>query len=343
MLHLALAAGAAEGVRVQSLTVHATGSGNDAAELGTVTLWRDVDGNGFADAGEPSAGTGTFTADEGTVTFTLTSEPAIAAGTTAWYLAAVDVRPAAMPGNGFAFSLTPSADVSAVGDSTSTAAEVSGTAVSGGEKTVATSGAGSLSLSRGANSPAPGEVPAPAAGVPMLQVSLAASSLEGVSVTRVRVGSSGTGDESRGVVARLYLDVNGDGAVSASDLPLGTAVPVLTDDGYAVFGGLSLTVPAGTRATLLVAFDFGGDRSAGTYGAAVDADADVEATGAVSGLGIMPTGAPVSGSTKEVVSPGGLEPAYFIGGCGGPVGPAGWVAWVLLAAGLAGLRALRKR
>jgi hypothetical protein len=343
MLHLQLTAGAAEGVRVQSLTIHATGSGDDAAELGTVALWRDVDGNGFADAGEPSAGTGTFTADEGTVTFTLTSEPAIAAGTTAWYLAAVDVRPAAMPGSAFSFSLTPTADVSATGASTSSAAEVSGAGVSGGVKTVATSGAGSLSLSLGPNGPPAGQVAAPASGVPVLQVSLAASSLEGVSVSRVRVGSSGTGDESRGVVARLYLDVNEDGAISASDLPLGTAVPILTDDGTAVFGSLSLTVPAGTRATLLVAFDFGGDRSAGTYGAEIGANADVEAAGSISGLGIMPTGAPVSGSMKEVVSPGVFEPAYFMGGCGGPVGPAGWSAWLLLAAGLAALRSLRRR
>jgi hypothetical protein len=342
MLHLELSAGQLEAIRLQGVTVRATGSGNDATELGAITLWRDTDGNGFVDMGEAQAAAGTFAADNGTVTFAPTAEPAIAAGTTAWYLVTADLRATVMPGSTFQLDVSPAADVTAQGWSSAAAAGIAGTDVWGGVVSVATSGAGSLQLSRGACSPGPGQVPAPAAGVPMLQVALAASSLEGVQVSRVRVASTGTGDESKGVTVRLYLDVNGDGQATASDVLLGTA-PLAFDDGGVAFTGLTLSVPAGNRATLLVTYDFGGDRSVGTYTTAVDANADVEAAGSTSGLGILASGAPVSGSAQEVVGRGDMQPVFFIGSCGGPAGPANGLAWLLLAACLAGLRALRRK
>jgi hypothetical protein len=343
MLHLRLSAGSAEGIRLQSLAVHASGSGNDAVELGTVALWRDADGNGLVDAGDVSAGTGAFAMDDGSVSFDLSAEPVIPAGGTALYLAAVSLKAGALSGSTFSFTTAPAGDVSAKGSSTSTPVTPSGGAVAGGPVTVATSGAGSLTLLPGPNGPAASTVAAPAQGVALLQAILTASSLEAVQVSRVRVSATGTGDDARILRASLIVDVDENGRISAGETALATA-SFSTDDGTADFGPLALNVAAGGRLVLLVAVDFGPERSAGTYALSVATAPDVSATGAVSGMGILATGAPVQGNPITVGSGLEMEPVYFFGGCGGGAGAdAAGAGWVLLAAAaLAALSATRR-
>jgi hypothetical protein len=68
----------------------------------------------------------------------------------------------------------------------------------------------------------------------------------------------------------------------------------------------------------------------------------VSASGATSGFGILPSGAPVVGSVQEVTGRGDLEPVFFIGACGGPVGPGGGAGLLLLATAFLWFRATCK-
>jgi hypothetical protein len=225
------------------------------------------------------------------------------------------------------------------------AVSATGGTVSGGVKTITTSGAGSLSVSLGGNSPQAGQVTYPAAGISMLQMSLTASSMEGVQISRIQISSAGTGDEASGVSVRLYDDVNGDGQFSAGDVQLGTG-SFSSDNGAVAFTGLTLTVPPGQSVQLVVVYDFAESLVSGTYGALLAVGEDVEAVGVNSSMGITPTGAPVAGGMQMLVGGSGEGAAVgFMGGCaGGVVGPTGWAGWVLaVILGLLSFRFGRKR
>ncbi|HEX5136020.1 MAG TPA: hypothetical protein VFY93_03530, partial [Planctomycetota bacterium] len=70
MLDLLLTAPSHEELWVDAVTVTASGTANDAIDVGLVTLVRDANGNGRQDGGEPALGSGTFPADNGTLALT---------------------------------------------------------------------------------------------------------------------------------------------------------------------------------------------------------------------------------------------------------------------------------
>ncbi len=69
MLRLLLTAPSHEELWVDAVAVTASGTANDALDVGAVTLVRDTNGNGRRDGAEPVLGTGTFAADDGTLSF----------------------------------------------------------------------------------------------------------------------------------------------------------------------------------------------------------------------------------------------------------------------------------
>jgi hypothetical protein len=223
-----------------------------------------------------------------------------------------------------------------------------GSMVTGGVKTIATSGTGSLAVSLGGNGPVAGTVGYPATGVPLLQIRLSASSMEGVNVSAVKFATSGTGDESVGVTGQLWRDNDGDGQVSGGDVNLSTGV-ISGDNGTLEFTGVGLLVPANDSVRLLVAYDLDSSVSAGTYGVSLEVGQDIQATGNSSSMGITATGAPVAGPLLTLAPGGpgasGSGAIYFMGGCGAPVHPSpnGWVGiLLLLVAGIGVLAVTRK-
>jgi hypothetical protein len=345
VLHLRFSAGTAEGIILQSLQVNGTGSGDDGAEIASVRLIRDVNGDGIAGSGDVEVDSDTYSGDEGTVSFDLSTEAPVSGGDSAWYIVAYDFSPFALTGNTFSCSVTLPGDMQCAGMISMSAVSATGGTVSGGVKTITTSGAGSLSVSLGGNNPTPGQVTYPAADVSMLQMSLTASSMEGVQISRIQISSAGTGDEASGVSVRLYDDVNGDGQFSAGDVQLGTGA-FSSDNGTVTFTGLTLTVPAGQSVQLVVVYDFAEGLVSGTYGALLAVGEDVEAVGVNSSMGITPTGAPVAGGMQMLVGGSGDgEAIFFMGGCaGGVVGPTGWAGWlVVVVLGLLAVRIRRKR
>jgi hypothetical protein len=346
MVHVKISAGAAEAINVQSIRVTTGGSGDDSTEITAVRLIRDVDGDGAAGIGDVQAGMGTFAADNGNIDFDTSTQPTLAAGATVHYLVECDFAGTAFTSSDFAFSVPVPVGVTCQSAVSLNGVTPTGSMVTGGMKTIATSGTGSLAVSLGGNSPVAGTVGSPSSEVPMLQIRLAASSLEGVNVSSVKFAASGTGDESAGVTAALWRDNDGDGRVSGGDVSLGTAT-ITGDNGTVEFTGLVLQVPANDSVAVLVVYDFGSGAALGTYGVSLEVGQDIDATGNASSIGITATGAPVAGPLVTLVQGGAGSDSgavYFMGGCGAPVhpSPGGWLGLMLLLMTGIGILALRR-
>jgi hypothetical protein len=227
---------------------------------------------------------------------------------------------------------------------------VEGAPVSGGTKTIQSSGAGDLGLHLGARSPKRQSLQPGASGVGIMQIALAAGSIDGARVTRVRFTSTGSGVENAEVVnVRLFEDVDSDGAIGAGDVQLGSG-SYAADNGMITFSGITgLTVAAGSTKHLLLAYDFAsGISGVQTYAALVLTGGDVSATGVASSQAIVPAGAPVVGAYTSVGSSAqnntGDNPSYSIGGCSAASGnPLGFLAPFLALAALGiAFRSLRR-
>jgi hypothetical protein len=347
MLQVKVLAGSAEDIRVLSMRVRAVGTGDDSTEITTVALIRDNDGDGAAGVGDLQVGTGTFSADNGTVDFDVSAQAPVPGGGAVHYLVVCDFAGGAFTGSDFAFSVGVPAGVNCQGAVTLGGVTPTGSTVTGGVKTIATSGTGSLSVNVGGNNPVAGTAGFPAVDVPLLQIRLAASSMEGVNVSGVKFATGGTGDESVGITAHLVRDNNGDGQVSGGDVTL-RSTGISQNNGTLNFTGLSLLVPANGSVRLLVAYDFGANTAAGTYGVTLEVGQDISATGNSSSMGITATGAPVAGPLLTLAAGGAAasgQAAYFMGACGAPVhpSPTGGLGLLLLFAASLGSLALVRR
>jgi|GEM_PF-4521681 hypothetical protein len=69
-----------QATQLQSITLQATGTGHDGLDLTAVTLIRDANANGQIDSGETPIATGNFSADNGTLTLSLSSPLALNPG-----------------------------------------------------------------------------------------------------------------------------------------------------------------------------------------------------------------------------------------------------------------------
>jgi hypothetical protein len=140
------------------------------------------------------------------------------------------------------------------------------------------------------------------------------------------------------MVVRLFEDLDADGLASPGDPELAVAV-VSTGDEWVAFEGLNLSLAAEQVRTFLVTGGF--SQRQGVFSVAVESGADVLATGQVTQLGIVVSGAPILGAPQFIVIPPSSGDS---GGCAASPGSRnGWVgAFLLLALGL-GLVALRRR
>jgi hypothetical protein len=75
---------------LQSVTLSASGTGNDQLDITGVKLYLDANSNGVVDAGETALAQGTFSANDGTATLTLTTPKALAATSNSRLLVTLD-------------------------------------------------------------------------------------------------------------------------------------------------------------------------------------------------------------------------------------------------------------
>lgn len=93
MLQFVATAGASEPVRMTALTLNASGTGNDQTGVVSVKVYLDSNGNGQFDTGETLVGSGTYSADNGTLTITFGTPQVIVAGAPRTYLVTYDFAP----------------------------------------------------------------------------------------------------------------------------------------------------------------------------------------------------------------------------------------------------------
>jgi hypothetical protein len=90
MLQFVATAGSSEPVRMTGITLTASGTGNDVTGIIAVKVWLDANGNGSVDGGDTQIGSGTYSADNGTLTLTFTTPQVIPASQSRTYLITYD-------------------------------------------------------------------------------------------------------------------------------------------------------------------------------------------------------------------------------------------------------------
>ncbi|MGK0617432.1 InlB B-repeat-containing protein [Meiothermus cerbereus] len=88
VLMLAFTLNPSQATQLQNITLQASGSGNDSLDLTAIKLIRDANANGQMDSSETPIATGTFSADNGTLTFTLSTPLALSPGASQFLVAA---------------------------------------------------------------------------------------------------------------------------------------------------------------------------------------------------------------------------------------------------------------
>lgn len=112
VLMLAFTLNPSQATQLQSITLQASGSGNDNLDLTAIRLIRDANANGQIDSGETPIATGTFSTDNGTLTLTLSAPLALNPGVSQFLVAAdiasmLAARPVALRAQSFPALPTP--------------------------------------------------------------------------------------------------------------------------------------------------------------------------------------------------------------------------------------------
>jgi hypothetical protein len=128
---LNLVATSVEGVNLTSLRVWGVGSGNDLMDVTSVSLVHDADGNGVVGVAETVVGTGTYTADNGTMTFTFTPAFLVGAGVSEKFLVVYDFQGGIAGRWQYASGMLTGGDVVSSGVTSLMPAAVNGTPVLG--------------------------------------------------------------------------------------------------------------------------------------------------------------------------------------------------------------------
>ena len=124
-------------VRVDSLAFTASGTGDDAADIAAVRLYRDANSNGKVDAsGDVLIGTGAYAADNGTVTFALGTGLTVGRASTAALLLVYDLSGSAWIDETFQAGIESGADLTGSWAGSGAPATFTGTPVDGHPVTI---------------------------------------------------------------------------------------------------------------------------------------------------------------------------------------------------------------
>lgn len=287
-----------ENVTLTRVTLHASGSGQDATGLAQVELYQDGNADGLVSGGEPLLGAGTFNADDGALTFTL-SLP-IQVGPAVHLLARIRTSASPIGGQTFRLGLDPQADVGVT--SPSGAVAIVGASIQGA---VLTAGGGFV-IGLGPNNPPPTLVNQALQDVPVAQLSLLSDN-EACTVSSLSLRAIGSIDDRADLTAaQLVRDVNGNGQVDFADVPIGGPATYNADDGLVTFTGLGRTLGLDVREDWLVVYDLSGQAAnLETFGVRFEDDADLVVSCNVSGP-VTATGGPLESNVHTIQQDGAL-------------------------------------
>ncbi|MFH1421926.1 MAG: hypothetical protein ABIH42_04340, partial [Planctomycetota bacterium] len=303
MLQLNLAADDTEDITVSSITLKASGTGDDYTDVSGVRLINDLNGNGAVDTNEPQISVSQrYSADNGTSVFYMNET--ISLNTTENWLVVYNFAGTASQEETFICSLENSSAISASGVDSASVITSGGTfPVTGATKTISAPPSGELTISMGGANPGVSSVCNDAQGVPMLQINLTVGDTEDIRITSITFNSSGTGDDRADVSSvSLYNDLNSNGLLDTNEPQIGSAQTYSANDGAVTFSGLSEVINRSTSESWLVVYNFAGSAELGeTFRCAFTGASNLNATGVTSNSSITPSGSfPISGGNKTI-------------------------------------------
>lgn len=305
MLQFSLTAGPNENVKVVSIEVTASGTGDDRRSVGAVEGWLDSNGNGRVDGDDKVIlSSKTFSADDGKLSWTGLNQT-VAAGTTSTWLLTYDLVGSPVFGDTFSLAI-PAGGLVATGVTTGRSSPVNGLPLSGPTKTI--SDKPSLVVSLGPVENGDVKVPPGTKDIAMLPLVLSAGSVENVVVQSLKLTDNRVAAKTSLVEAvNLFLDSNANGLLDPEEQALADPSTYPEDDEQLTFTISSLTVPASGSVSLLVTYDLAADMLHGeTFIAEIEQAADVVVVGSQSGAAADVSGPPVKGPEIQVENVGSL-------------------------------------
>lgn len=303
--HIHLDAPGAQDVSISSITLSATGSGDDQVDISSVEIYLDANDSDTYNPGvDVLIGTGGFDSDNGEAQIVFSGPQIVSPGAGRNWLVLYTLSGCGPNGATYSFIIesTDDVDVTYISGHPTYA---DGLPLASAALTI-TSGGAKLNLLVGPNPPADREVLNATVNLPVFQFTLYNRDSGVVTVTSLRLTPTGSGDDAAGIwQAHVRIDSNGDGRYNAGE-PLFADYTYATDDTWQAVPG-SYAIPAGTKAHFLVLYDF--DASAATGS---DFRANIAATNHITAedAGASPVAAtgtaPVRGAVITIVEKGTL-------------------------------------
>lgn len=286
------------------VSFRADGTGDDLLDLNDasngVSLYLDVNDDGHLDGSDIQIDAeSTFSADNGTVTFT-TSTDTIDISTSENWLIVYDLDGSAVNSETFRIGIYNASQITATGVTSTDVITPTGFPVVGNYKTI--DAVGSLSLFVGSSNPATAEVSYPDDN-PMLQIKLSISSIEAINIDNITITHLGTGDPVNDIVSngvQLIRDVNNNGVYD------GGTDNTLDNTNFsgttATFTLAPVTIPADSIENWIVIYNFELSANIGeTFRARVENLTDLGLAGVSSMQSISASGSvPISGGTMTI-------------------------------------------
>jgi len=282
-----------EQVLVKSVTLSASGTGDDLADISSVKLWIDTNRDGIVQSpGDTLLASGTYDVDNGCVRLAPAGGYALNNGMPTDFIISYTMSGTGNAGDTYKFEV---ADIDSVGLISGARAGLLGMPVTSCEKVRAPIPTGTLTVKPGVYSP-PNHWGFSHEANTMLQLYLGADEWENLNLYSITLSANGSGNDAAGITSvSVYEDQDGNGAVGPSEPLLGSG-KYPSDNGTLTIT-LAKTIAKSTGINLLIVYSMGVGGLGRTYWFTVT---DVGATGALTGNEATKVGLPVTSSVKTI-------------------------------------------
>ncbi|MDH7602491.1 MAG: S8 family serine peptidase [Armatimonadota bacterium] len=283
-----------ENIRLKSVSLSASGGGDDLADVASVDLWIDVNSDGIVqNPGDIHLANGTYSADNGYVKLAPAVGYILPSGLPVYFLVSYTMSGTGNVGDTYKFELV---DIDSAGLMSGARAGILGLSIESCETVRGPIPLSTLTAVKGLYSPTDHWGFSNEENI-MLQVYLSADRWEPLDVSSISLTSAGTGNDAADIsLARVYLDTDSDGKVDAGDTLVGSGK--YPSDNSTTSIATSLRIARSSGVNLLVTYAMASELAPGsTYRVTL---ADVSATGALTGSQAAKVGLPIAGSTKTI-------------------------------------------